>query len=108
MIDLAEQTTVLKGWHGGSSRLCKKMDLVIKGERIEALVNDFIMDETADCRIIDVSGKVILPGIIDTHVHMWDPSPFKLQGRLVFWFTMCSWKEVSQQLLIFAQCTSGG
>ena len=76
MIDLAEQTTVLKGGMVVLPGCVKKIDLVIKGERIEALVNDFIMDETADCRIIDVSGKVILPGIIDTHVHMWDPSPF--------------------------------
>lgn len=24
---------------------------------------------------VDVSGRVLLPGLIDSHVHMWDPSP---------------------------------
>ena len=24
---------------------------------------------------IDVHGKYLMPGLIDTHVHMWDPSP---------------------------------
>lgn len=24
---------------------------------------------------VDVAGKTLLPGLIDTHVHMWDPSP---------------------------------
>ncbi len=24
---------------------------------------------------IDVGGKILMPGMIDTHVHMWDPSP---------------------------------
>ena len=29
----------------------------------------------ADYEIVDVKGKVLLPGVIDSHVHMWDPSP---------------------------------
>ena len=24
---------------------------------------------------VDVHGKALMPGAIDTHVHMWDPSP---------------------------------
>jgi allantoinase len=33
-------------------------------------------DVSGDYEIVNVSGKVLLPGVIDTHVHMWDPSPF--------------------------------
>lgn len=24
---------------------------------------------------IDVTGKILFPGLVDPHVHMWDPSP---------------------------------
>ena len=24
---------------------------------------------------VNVCGKTLMPGVIDTHVHMWDPSP---------------------------------
>ena len=75
MIDLTEQITVLKGGMVVLPGSTKKLDLVMKGERIEALVNDFRKTTEQGYQIIDVSGKVLLPGLIDTHVHMWDPSP---------------------------------
>lgn len=76
MNGLREPITVLKGGSVVLPGCVKKADLVIKGERIEALVNDFHQqDEGLECRVIDVSGKVLLPGLIDPHVHMWDPSP---------------------------------
>ncbi len=42
-------------------------DLMIAGERIEAIGVD-LPDE--DCELIDASGKYILPGGIDPHVHL--------------------------------------
>ena len=29
----------------------------------------------ADCQVVDAQGKMVLPGLIDTHVHMTDPGP---------------------------------
>lgn len=46
-------------------------DILIEGERI-AGVEERIAPETAD-EVIDASGKVIMPGFIDLHVHTREP-----------------------------------
>lgn len=51
-------------------------DLVVEKEKVAAIVLDDYMAETVDTKIVDVSGKILFPGVIDPHVHMWDPSPF--------------------------------
>jgi len=48
--------------------------LLVAGEKVVGVQ----LPETsvpADYEIVDVKGKVLLPGVIDSHVHMWDPSP---------------------------------
>ena len=48
--------------------------LLVNGEKIEGILlkGTVIPDGYS---VVDVSGKALLPGLIDTHVHMWDPSP---------------------------------
>lgn len=48
----------------------KGMSVVIEGNKIKQVtaLNDLVIPEDAD--IIDAEGKYILPGFIDTHVHM--------------------------------------
>ena len=49
--------------------------LLVEEGKITGILGKGAGRQMPDCRIVDVSGKVLLPGLIDTHVHMWDPSP---------------------------------
>lgn len=46
--------------------------LLVDGDVISGILHG---DAPEEYEQIDVTGKVLLPGVIDTHVHMWDPSP---------------------------------
>ncbi|WCT55619.1 amidohydrolase family protein [Paenibacillus kyungheensis] len=49
----------------------KKADVVINGSTIEAIGNNLQLDESA-YHIIDASEHIIMPGLVDTHRHMWE------------------------------------
>lgn len=68
-----------KIFKGGKIVLPKQViegNLLVESEKIAGIylgeLNETQLDEY---EIIDVTGKVLFPGLIDTHVHMWDPSP---------------------------------
>lgn len=48
--------------------------LVVEGEKIAGLLQPGVT-LSDEYEKIDVTGKVLMPGVIDSHVHMWDPSP---------------------------------
>ena len=48
--------------------------LVVEGETIVGILRPGV-NLGSDYEVIDVAGKVLMPGVIDSHVHMWDPSP---------------------------------
>ncbi len=53
-------------------------DLLIEGERIAGIGRDLQVDSAA-CEVIDVRGKIVCPGFVDTHRHLWQ-SPFRYLG----------------------------
>lgn len=63
-----------------------KSSLVVEGEKIVGLLSPGIT-LSFDYEAIDVTGKVLMPGVIDSHVHMWDPSPQNYREN---------WKQGSQ------------
>ena len=49
-------------------------DLVIENGKISAITLEAQLDE--DCTVIDATGKMVMPGMIDTHSHVTDPGPY--------------------------------
>ncbi|MDE5943231.1 MAG: dihydroorotase [Clostridia bacterium] len=47
----------------------KKADILIENGKISKIGKDV----TADCKTVDASGKHVLPGLIDMHVHLREP-----------------------------------
>ncbi len=48
-------------------------DIVITGNRIVAIGPKGRVPIPAGARILDVTGKTIIPGFVDVHAHMWPP-----------------------------------
>ena len=49
--------------------------LVIEGKVIKAVLPPGATDWAADATVIDVTGKTVMPGLIDMHVHVTYPDP---------------------------------
>ncbi|HUP89488.1 MAG TPA: amidohydrolase family protein, partial [Longimicrobiales bacterium] len=52
------------------NEVIENADIVIKDNRI-VTVGQRLASDPAGARVIDVTGKTIMPGIIDVHSHMW-------------------------------------
>lgn len=48
----------------------KDMAIVLDGNRITAVEPSATVDRTG-CEVVDLSGKFVMPGLIDTHVHVY-------------------------------------
>ena len=67
---------VLTAEKGGTEE--RKCDLLVEGSKIAALAPEIQVD-TSSCEVIDAKGKIICPGFVDTHRHLWQ-SPFRYFG----------------------------
>jgi Tol biopolymer transport system component/imidazolonepropionase-like amidohydrolase len=53
--------------------IIERGDIVVTDNRIVALGPKGKVQIPAGARVVDVSGKTIIPGIVDVHAHMWAP-----------------------------------
>lgn len=62
-------------WTGGKIVLPDRIvdaSLVMENGIISGMIKGEL---DSSYKVVDVSGKILMPGVIDSHVHMWDPSP---------------------------------
>lgn len=57
-----------------AARMRPGMSVLIRGDRIAAVAPDRGLKAPARARVIDAGGRALLPGLWDSHVHMFDPS----------------------------------
>ncbi|WP_431917635.1 amidohydrolase family protein [Nonomuraea jabiensis] len=61
--------TVLPMSPRGSRRVLPRTDVLVTGDRIAAVGPE--LEAPEDAVVIDASGGLVMPGMIDTHRHMW-------------------------------------
>jgi imidazolonepropionase-like amidohydrolase len=59
--------------------------VVFSGTTIKAVTPDFHPPSDADVQVVDGGGMTLLPGLIDSHVHVWDRD--RLEQAVVFGVT---------------------
>ena len=78
---MSQSTLLLKGGtvitHGSGDHIkAIKADLLIEGNKIAKIAQD--ISAPSDSQTIDCEDKIVAPGFIDTHRHMWNTA---LRGR---------------------------
>lgn len=72
--DIPEGTALLKGARiitMNGDLVIENGDILIENARIKAVGPSGSLDVPRRTEVIDMSGKTIIPGMIDTHAHMW-------------------------------------
>ena len=80
-------------------------DVLILDGKISKVSKDMV-HENEDIEVIDVSGMIVVPGLIDCHVHLREPgyeaketveTGSRAAARGGFTTIMCSWQQTSSR-----------
>ncbi|KAL3453559.1 hypothetical protein BJX65DRAFT_126505 [Aspergillus insuetus] len=80
---LLQAGTVLSH-EGGHAKVLRDHDVLIVGNKIEAIGQGLSLPNENTGRVIDCRGKIISPGFIDTHHHLWQSQMRGRFGNMTF------------------------
>jgi Tol biopolymer transport system component len=72
--DVPQGVAVLRGARVITMRgreIIENADVVVRNNRIESVGRQGSVTVPAGAHVVDVAGKTIIPGLVDTHAHMW-------------------------------------
>ncbi|HEY1024006.1 MAG TPA: amidohydrolase family protein [Sphingobacteriaceae bacterium] len=72
--DIPQGTVLLKGGRiitMKGDEVIENGDILVENNRIKAVGASGTLTVPADAKVVDVTGKTITPGFVDTHAHMW-------------------------------------
>ena len=72
--DVVEGKVILTNAHiitMNGNKVFEKGDILIENNRIIAVDNSGSIEIDKKTKVLDMSGKTIVPGFVDTHAHMW-------------------------------------
>ena len=84
------------------SEVIPRGDVVVTNNRIAAVGAQGSVKVPVGAKIIDVSGKTIMPGLVDIHAHMWpqwgvhSPQPYMYTANLAYGVTTTRDPQTSQ------------
>ncbi|MBL4605371.1 MAG: amidohydrolase family protein, partial [Flavobacteriaceae bacterium] len=53
-----------------SGKVLSKKTIVVKGNKIESVLDGYVKPKNKNDKQIDLKNKVVMPGLIDMHVHI--------------------------------------
>ena len=71
---------IIRGGQVVTSQRVAEMDVAVQGEKIVAVAEPGVLEAEA-ARVIDASGKIVVPGGIEPHAHVATPVPQLWTGR---------------------------
>ena len=86
---------------GIHNKLRRGLKVIIKGDKIHDIVREGEVSDYKNFKVIDLNGRVLMPGLIDNHVHITVPFMYSVNFNTI--------QQMDSQILLnFRNCVMSG